>query len=142
MVEFSSGVRGMCLNLEVDNAGFPPPVPIVSSRKVIPLNVLVKSSMFLLVLDSSAVLLMLWVTPSTARAPLRLLNLVMPIGRGQHELIIGDRQTGKTAAAIDTILNQKCWNDGKDNEKKLYCVYVAIGQKCSTVAQLLRFRSL
>ena len=141
-MEFSSGVRGMCLNLEVDNAGFPPLVPIVSSRKVIPLNVLVKSSMFPLVLDSLAVLLMLWVTPSTARAPLRLLNVVVPIGRGQRELIIGDHQTGKTAAAIDTILNQKCWNDGKDNEKKLYCVYVAIGQKCSTVAQLLCFRSL
>ncbi|KIM60703.1 hypothetical protein SCLCIDRAFT_1183052, partial [Scleroderma citrinum Foug A] len=137
MVEFSSGVCSMCLNLEADNAGFPPPVLIVSSRKVIPLNVLVKLLMFPLVLDSLAVLLMLWVTPSTARAPLRLLNVVVPIGCGQHKLIIGDCQTGKTAAAIDTILNQKCWNDGKDNEKKLYCVYVAIGQKCSTVAQLL-----
>ena len=142
MVEFSSGVCGMCLNLEADNARFPPLVPIVSSRKVIPLNVLVKLLMLLLVLDSLAMLLMLWVTPLMARAPLRLLNIVVPIGRGQHKLIIGDCQTGKTATAIDTILNQKCWNDGKDNEKKLYCVYVAIGQKCSTVAQFLRFRSL
>ena len=62
----------------------------------------------------------------------------MPIGRGQRELIIGDRQTGKTAVALDTILNQKRWNDGNDESKKLYCVYVAIGQKRSTVAQLVQ----
>ena len=64
----------------------------------------------------------------------------IPIGRGQRELIIGDRQTGKTAVAIDTILNQKSYNDaaGADESKKLYCVYVAIGQKRSTVAQLVK----
>ena len=66
------------------------------------------------------------------------IDAMVPIGRGQRELIIGDRQTGKTAVAIDTILNQKRWNDGKDEEKKLYCVYVAIGQKRSTVAQLVQ----
>ena len=63
---------------------------------------------------------------------------MVPIGRGQRELIIGDRQTGKTAIALDTILNQKKWNDGADESKKLYCVYVAVGQKRSTVAQFVQ----
>ncbi len=62
----------------------------------------------------------------------------MPVGRGQRELIIGDRQTGKTAVAIDTILNQKGINASGDEKKKLYCVYVAIGQKRSTVANLVK----
>src|SRR5581483_902857 len=65
-------------------------------------------------------------------------DAMVPIGRGQRELIIGDRQTGKTAVALDTILNQKKWNDGSDESKKLYCVYVAVGQKRSTVAQLVQ----
>jgi F-type H+-transporting ATPase subunit alpha len=64
--------------------------------------------------------------------------LITQIGRGQRELIIGDRQTGKSAVAIDAILNQKKWNDGADESKKLYCVYVAVGQKRSTVAQLVQ----
>jgi len=63
---------------------------------------------------------------------------MVPIGRGQRELIIGDRQTGKTAVALDAMLNQKRWNDGNDETKKLYCVYVAVGQKRSTVAQLVK----
>jgi F-type H+-transporting ATPase subunit alpha len=63
---------------------------------------------------------------------------MLPIGRGQRELIIGDRQTGKTAVALDAILNQKRWNDAQDESKKLYCVYVAIGQKRSTVAQFVQ----
>ena len=63
---------------------------------------------------------------------------MVPIGRGQRELIIGDRQTGKTAVGVDTILNQKRWNDLGDESKSLYCVYVAIGQKRSTVAQLVK----
>jgi len=63
---------------------------------------------------------------------------MVPIGRGQRELIIGDRQTGKTAVALDTMLNQKQWNDGTDETQKLYCVYVAVGQKRSTVAQLVQ----
>jgi len=63
---------------------------------------------------------------------------MVPVGRGQRELIIGDRQTGKTAVAIDTILNQKAVNAGSDESKKLYCVYVAIGQKRSTVAQIVK----
>src|SRR5580704_16513527 len=66
------------------------------------------------------------------------IDSMVPIGRGQRELIISDRQTGKTALAIDTIINQKRWNDGKDENKKLYCVYVAVGQKRSTVAQLVK----
>merc|ERR1712241_1657947 len=62
---------------------------------------------------------------------------LVPIGRGQRELIIGDRQTGKTAVALDTILNQKRFNDEGDESKKLYCIYVAVGQKQSTVSQLV-----
>ncbi|MEQ9015915.1 MAG: F0F1 ATP synthase subunit alpha [Roseovarius confluentis] len=71
---------------------------------------------------------------------LKAIDAMIPIGRGQRELIIGDRQTGKTAVALDTILNQKSYNDaaGDDESKKLYCVYVAIGQKRSTVAQLVK----
>ena len=69
---------------------------------------------------------------------IKAIDSMVPVGRGQRELIIGDRQTGKTAVAIDTILNQKRWNDGNDPTKKLVCVYVAIGQKRSTVAQLVR----
>jgi F-type H+-transporting ATPase subunit alpha len=71
---------------------------------------------------------------------LKSIDAMVPIGRGQRELIIGDRQTGKTAVALDTILNQKTWNNVEkgDETKKLYCVYVAIGQKRSTVAQLVQ----
>ena len=71
---------------------------------------------------------------------LKSVDAIIPIGRGQRELIIGDRQTGKTAVALDAILNQKSYNDaaGDDESKKLYCVYVAIGQKRSTVAQLVK----
>ena len=68
---------------------------------------------------------------------LKAVDSLVPIGRGQRELIIGDRQTGKTAIAIDTIINQKGVNDQGDESKKLYCVYVAVGQKRSTVAQLV-----
>ena len=69
---------------------------------------------------------------------LKAIDALVPIGRGQRELIIGDRQTGKTAVAIDTILNQKQINAGGDESKKLYCIYVAIGQKRSTVAQIVK----
>ncbi|KAK0347430.1 Alpha subunit of the F1 sector of mitochondrial F1F0 ATP synthase [Friedmanniomyces endolithicus] len=69
---------------------------------------------------------------------LKSIDAMVPIGRGQRELIIGDRQTGKTAVALDAMLNQKRWNDGNDETKKLYCVYVAVGQKRSTVAQLVQ----
>ena len=69
---------------------------------------------------------------------IKAIDSLIPIGRGQRELIIGDRQTGKTAVIIDTIINQKEANSGTDESKKLYCIYVAIGQKRSTVAQLVR----
>merc|ERR1719191_70399 len=69
---------------------------------------------------------------------IKAVDSLVPIGRGQRELIIGDRQTGKTAIAIDTIINQKRFNDSTDESKKLYCIYVAIGQKRSTVAQLVK----
>ena len=71
---------------------------------------------------------------------IKAVDSMIPIGRGQRELIIGDRQTGKTAVALDSILNQKSYNDaaGDDESKKLYCVYVAVGQKRSTVAQLVK----
>ncbi len=69
---------------------------------------------------------------------LKAIDSLIPVGRGQRELIIGDRQTGKTAVAVDAILNQKGANAGDDESKKLYCVYVAIGQKRSTVAQIVK----
>merc|ERR1712174_30544 len=69
---------------------------------------------------------------------IKAVDSLVPIGRGQRELIIGDRQTGKTAVAIDTIINQKRFNDAGDEKKKLYCIYVAIGQKRSTVAQIVK----
>lgn len=69
---------------------------------------------------------------------LKSVDAMVPVGRGQRELIIGDRQTGKTAVGLDTILNQKRWNNGTDETKKLYCVYVAVGQKRSTVAQFVK----
>jgi F-type H+-transporting ATPase subunit alpha len=69
---------------------------------------------------------------------LKAIDTLIPIGRGQRELIIGDRQTGKTAVAIDTIINQKAINESDDEKKKLYCIYVAIGQKRSTVAQIVK----
>lgn len=69
---------------------------------------------------------------------IKAIDALIPIGRGQRELIIGDRQTGKTAIAVDTILNQKTVNSGNDESKKLYCIYVCIGQKRSTVAQVVK----
>ncbi|MBV9537949.1 MAG: F0F1 ATP synthase subunit alpha, partial [Acidisphaera sp.] len=69
---------------------------------------------------------------------LKAIDALIPIGRGQRELIIGDRQTGKTAVIVDTIINQKAINASGDEKRKLYCIYVAIGQKRSTVAQLVQ----
>ena len=78
--------------------------------------------------------------PEPMQTGLKAIDSLIPIGRGQRELIIGDRQTGKTAIAIDTFLNQKAVNDaaGKDDSKKLFCIYVAVGQKRSTVAQIVK----
>ena len=69
---------------------------------------------------------------------LKAIDALVPVGRGQRELIIGDRQTGKTAVAIDTIINQKELNKDKKDEEKLFCIYVSIGQKRSTVAQIVK----
>ncbi|MDD3181378.1 MAG: F0F1 ATP synthase subunit alpha [Alphaproteobacteria bacterium] len=69
---------------------------------------------------------------------LKAIDSLVPVGRGQRELIIGDRQTGKTAVVLDTFINQKAINDSGDDKKKLYCIYVAIGQKRSTVAQIVK----
>merc|ERR1712010_117159 len=69
---------------------------------------------------------------------IKAVDSLVPIGRGQRELIIGDRQTGKTAVAIDTIINQKRFNDAGDAKKKLFCIYVAVGQKRSTVTQIVK----
>lgn len=82
------------------------------------------------------------ITRESVREPMQTgiksIDSMVPIGRGQRELIIGDRQTGKTSVALDTIINQQKWNSGSDESKKLYCVYVAIGQKRSTVAQFVQ----
>ncbi|KAH9924723.1 P-loop containing nucleoside triphosphate hydrolase protein [Fomitopsis serialis] len=167
MVEFSSGVRGMCLNLEADNVG----VSIFGNDRLIKEGDTVKRTGQIVDVPVGPEILGRVVdalgnpidgkgpinTSERRRASLKApgilprrsvnqpmmtgikpIDAMVPIGRGQRELIIGDRQTGKTAVAIDTILNQKRWNDGQDEEKKLYCVYVAIGQKRSTVAQLVK----
>merc|ERR1711962_825845 len=133
----------------------------MSSSEPVPL------SMCLLVKDFWVVLLMRWENPIDGKGPIdsemrarvgvkapgiiprtsvnepmltgiKAVDSLVPIGRGQRELIIGDRQTGKTAIAIDTIINQKRFNDAAEESKKLYCIYVAIGQKRSTVAQLVK----
>ncbi|KAL7414713.1 ATP synthase F1 alpha subunit [Mrakia frigida] len=167
MVEFSSGVRGMCLNLEADNVG----VSIFGNDRLIKegdtvkrtgqiVDVPVGPGLLGRVLDAlgnpidgkgpidaierrRASLKAPGILPRRSvfepmQTGLKPIDAMVPIGRGQRELIIGDRQTGKTAVAIDTILNQKRWNDGQDENKKLYCVYVAVGQKRSTVAQLVQ----
>ncbi|RDB23445.1 ATP synthase subunit alpha, mitochondrial [Hypsizygus marmoreus] len=167
MVEFSSGVRGMCLNLEADNVG----VSIFGNDRLIKEGDTVKRTGQIVdvpvgpgllgrvvdalgdPIDGKGPIEAIERRRASLKAPgilprrsvnqpmmtgLKPIDAMVPIGRGQRELIIGDRQTGKTAVAIDTILNQKRWNDGQDEDKKLYCVYVAIGQKRSTVAQLVK----
>ncbi|KAK0556549.1 Alpha subunit of the F1 sector of mitochondrial F1F0 ATP synthase [Tilletia horrida] len=167
MVQFSSGVRGMALNLEADNVG----VSIFGSDRLIREGDTVKRTGQIVDVPVGPGLLGRVVDAlgnpidgkgeiqaaerrrASVKAPgilprrsvnqpmqtgLKPIDAMVPIGRGQRELIIGDRQTGKTAVAIDTILNQKRWNDGQDESKKLYCVYVAVGQKRSTVAQLVQ----
>jgi F-type H+-transporting ATPase subunit alpha len=167
MVEFSSGVRGMALNLEADNVG----VTIFGNDRLIKEGDTVKRTGEIVDVPVGPELLGRVVDalgnpidgkgPLNARARskaqvkapgilprrsvhepmqtgLKSVDALVPIGRGQRELIIGDRQTGKSAVALDTILNQKKWNAGSDESKKLYCVYVAVGQKRSTVAQLVK----
>jgi len=165
MVEFSSGLKGMALNLETDNVGvvvFGDDRAIVEgdSVKCTGTIVDVPIGMGLLgrVVDALGVPIdgLGPIDSDTRRrvelkAPgiiprqsvhepmttgLKAVDSLIPVGRGQRELIIGDRQTGKTAIAIDTILNQRATNDGPNVKEHLYCMYVAIGQKRSTVAQL------
>ena len=167
MVEFENGIRGMALNLEIDNVG----VVIFGEDRDIKegdtvkrtgdiVEVPVGKEMLGRVVDSLG-------NPIDGKGPieaqeyrradvkapgiiprksvhepmqtgLKAIDALIPIGRGQRELIIGDRQTGKTAIALDSILNQKEINKTDDESKKLYCVYVAVGQKRSTVAQLVK----
>jgi len=167
MVEFGSGVKGMALNLESDNVGvvlFGSDTGInegdMVKRTGNIVDVPVGRGTLGRVLDGlgqpidgKGVLQDVTRQRVEVKAPgiiarksvgepmqtgIKAVDSLVPIGRGQRELIIGDRQTGKTAIAIDTILNQKFINEGGDESKKLYCVYVAIGQKRSTVAQLVK----
>ena len=169
MVEFPGGIRGMALNLEVDNVG----IVIFGSDQDIKEGDTVKRTKSIVDVPAGNGLLGRVVdalgNPIDGKGPikaserrvadvkapgiiprksvhepmatgLKAVDAMIPVGRGQRELIIGDRQTGKTAVALDTILNQKTYNEaaGSDESKKLYCIYVAIGQKRSTVAQLVK----
>jgi F-type H+-transporting ATPase subunit alpha len=167
MVEFANGVKGMALNLEADNVGiviFGSDSEIkegdVVKRTGTIVDVPVGKGLLGRVVDGLG-------NPIDGKGPikadkrmrvevkapgiiprtsvhepvqtgLKALDALVPVGRGQRELIIGDRQTGKTAVAIDTFINQKQANAGTDESKKLYCIYVAVGQKRSTVAQIVR----
>ena len=169
MVEFESGVKGMALNLESDNVGiviFGDDRSIregdVVRRTASIVDAPIGMGLLGRVVDALG-------NPIDGKGPLKdtkrsrvevkapgimprqsvhepmqtglkAIDSLIPIGRGQRELIIGDRQTGKTAIAIDTFINQKAVNDasGKDDSKKLFCIYVAVGQKRSTVAQIVR----
>ncbi|MDC0012342.1 F0F1 ATP synthase subunit alpha [Octadecabacter sp.] len=168
MVEFPGGIQGMALNLESDNVGvviFGSDQAIKEGDTVKRTNAIVDVPVGdeLLgrvvdglgnPLDGKGPIKTKKRAIADAKAPgiiprksvhepmatgLKSVDAMIPVGRGQRELIIGDRQTGKTAIALDTILNQKSYNDAaKDENGKLYCVYVAIGQKRSTVAQLVK----
>ena len=167
MVEFPGGVRGMALNLESDNVGiviFGDDRGIregdVVKRTGTIVDVPVGKGLLGRVVDAlgnpidgkgaidaterrRAELKAPGIIPRQSvsepvQTGLKALDALVPVGRGQRELIIGDRQTGKTAVAIDTIINQKAVNAGTDESKKLYCIYVAIGQKRSTVAQVVK----
>ncbi len=169
MVEFPGGTMGMALNLEIDNVGvviFGSDREIKEGDLVKRTSSIVDVPVGMELLgrvvdglgnplDGKGPLKAKKRSVADVKAPgiiprksvhepmatgLKSVDSLIPIGRGQRELIIGDRQTGKTAVAVDAILNQKSYNDaaGTDESKKLYCVYVAIGQKRSTVAQLVK----
>ncbi|GJD89871.1 MULTISPECIES: F0F1 ATP synthase subunit alpha [Methylobacterium] len=167
MVEFESGVRGMALNLEQDNVGiviFGSDREIKEGQTVkrtgAIVDVPVGKGLLGRVVDALG-------NPIDGKGPiqsterrrvdvkapgiiprksvhepmatgLKAIDALIPVGRGQRELIIGDRQTGKTAIALDTILNQKPAHQGSDEKAKLFCIYVAVGQKRSTVAQFVK----
>ena len=167
MVEFPGGIRGMALNLETDNVGvviFGDDRTIREGDTVKRTRAIVDAPVGKALLgrvvdalgdpiDGKGPLEGVERQRVEVKAPgiiprqsvhepvqtgLKALDSLVPVGRGQRELIIGDRQTGKTAVAIDTIINQKGINASGDESKKLYCVYVAIGQKRSTVAQVVK----
>merc|ERR1712127_1137150 len=147
MVEFSSGLKGMALNLEPDNVGAVVDVPVgmeLLGRVVDALGNPIdgKGSLAGAKRQRVGVKAPGIIPRISVREPMqtgiKAVDSLVPIGRGQRELIIGDRQTGKTAIAIDAIINQKRFNNGTDEKKKLYCIYVAIGQKRSTVAQIVK----
>src|SRR6266705_3130093 len=128
MVEFENGTRGMALNLETDNVG----IVIFGADREIKEGQADKRMR----VDVKAPGIIPRKSVSEPMATgLKAIDALIPVGRGQRELSIGDRQTGKTAIALDTILNQKALNATGDEKIKLYCVYVAVGQKRSTVVQ-------
>lgn len=167
MVKFSSGVKGMALNLEADNVGI---VVLGNDRDIQQGDIVMRTGSIVDIPVGEEMLGRVFdalgnpidgegpVTTSRRRkvemkAPgiiprksvsepmqtgIKAVDALVPIGRGQRELIIGDRQTGKTAIAIDTILNQRINHEGTDESKKLYCIYVAIGQKRSTVSTIVQ----
>jgi F-type H+-transporting ATPase subunit alpha len=167
LVEFASGVKGMCMNLEAGQVG----VVLFGSDRLVKEGETVKRTGEIVDVPVGEALLGRVVdalgNPIDGKGPLKTterrraqlkapgilprqsvkepvqtglksVDAMVPIGRGQRELIIGDRQTGKTAVALDAMLNQQRWNKGTDETKKLYCIYVAVGQKRSTVAQLVK----
>jgi len=167
MVEFSSGVKGMALNLETDNVG----IVVLGNDREIQEGDIVKRTGSIVDVPIGEGMLGRVIDPLgnpidghgpihsdqrqrvELKAPgiiprksvhepmqtgLKSVDALVPIGRGQRELIIGDRQTGKTAIAIDTIINQKKAFDQAEERKRLYCIYVAIGQKRSTVANIVK----
>jgi len=167
MVEFSSGLKGMALNLEPDNVG----VVVFGNDKLIKEGDVVKRTGAIVDVPVGNEILGRVVdalgNPIDGKGPIpckdryrvglkapgiiprqsvkepmqtgiKAVDSLVPIGRGQRELIIGDRQTGKTAVAIDTIINQKRFNEAGDKKTMLYCIYVAVGQKRSTVAQIVK----
>ncbi len=169
MVEFPGGVMGMALNLEADNVGvvifgtdrdIKEGDTVKRTRSIVDVpagDALLGRVVDALgnPIDGKGAIKAAERRVADVKAPgiiprksvhepmatgLKSVDAMIPIGRGQRELIIGDRQTGKTALALDTILNQKSYNEaaGEDESRKLYCVYVAVGQKRSTVAQLVK----
>jgi F-type H+/Na+-transporting ATPase subunit alpha len=167
MIKFANGIQGMALNLEADNVGaviFGSDAEIKEGDMVKRTGTIVdvpigKELLGRVVdglgnpIDGKGPLKTTQRGRVEVKAPgiiprqsvsepvqtgLKALDALVPVGRGQRELIIGDRQTGKTAVAIDTFINQKEANKGTDESKKLYCIYVAVGQKRSTVAQIVR----
>ena len=167
MIEFSNGVQGMALNLEADNVGaviFGSDTDIAEGDTVKRTGTIVdvpvgkgllgrvvdalgnpidgkgpiETTERRLVEQKAPGIIPRQSVSEPVQTGLKALDALVPVGRGQRELIIGDRQTGKSAVAIDTFINQKELNAGDDESKKLYCIYVAVGQKRSTVAQIVR----